>query len=130
MKNKEEKKKKHTGTKVVSSVVVLAAIAIYFFGDGIGLGKGNNMTEDNSATAPNSSSISQSVEGNATELALVVTETEIKVNDEVKTIEEIETMLTSGEKYTVILKDEKALKSTFDKIEEILKDNNIEYYIK
>ncbi len=147
---KNNKKSKHTGAKVVGGAALLALL---FGGGYFGLGIGNpgggviggheteagsagspeetKQQETPAATEPSTEETQESTEETKEAIRISVKESEIWYNDTKVTLEELETALMHDysftEKQPVTLVDEKAVKGTYDAVTAILEKYHIEF---
>ena len=140
---KEKKKSKHTGAKVSVAALILAALfggGFFALGGGSGLGidgilKGTD--RKNEATTVESEKSPETEEPVSTKdyqadtvLEVVITETGIVYEGKTVTVSELETAILSdfSGNVTVTVKDDHAIKSTYDEVTALLTKLNIPYF--
>ena len=141
-KEAKQKKNKHTGTKVGIAAVILAALfggGYFALGGGAGLGidgifKGTNQNTE--VPTKESEKIPESTEAESeknyeddTVLEIVITETGIVYEGKNVTESELETAILSDFTGNVVVtvKDDHAIKSTYDEVTALLTKLNIPY---
>jgi len=147
---KNNRKSKHTGAKVVGGAALLALL---FGGGYFGLGIGNSgggviggheteagsagspeetkQQETPAATEPSTEETQESTEETKEAIRISVKESEIWYNDTKVTLEELKAALLHDysftQKQTVTLTDEKAVKGTYDEVVTLLQTLKIEF---
>ena len=145
---KEKKKSNHTGAKVGIAALILAALSAGGFlglGGGKGIGipgiPGIDGILDNSSKSIEASTEPEVESQDVTEpestkdykadavLEVVITETGIVYEGKTVTVTELETAILSdfGNNVTVTIKDDHAIKSTYDEVTALLSKLNIPY---
>ncbi|MBP5294493.1 MAG: hypothetical protein J6Y95_02095 [Lachnospiraceae bacterium] len=138
----EKKKSKHTGAKVSIAALILAALfggGFFAFGGGEGMGIGGIFKapdQNTEAPAEESEKSAEPTEPESTKdyqadtvLEVVITETGIVYEGKTVTAAELETAILSdfSGNVTVTVRDDHAIKSTYDEVTALLTKLNVPY---